>query len=90
MGLNCSDYQLERAREHTRKAGLQDLCTYVKVSVCVSVCREREKEREREREREREMHACSMWVYYTIIIMCSISDHLGCTSLTGRFLSHGV
>ena len=32
VGLNCSDYQLERAREHTRKAQLQDLCTYVKVS----------------------------------------------------------
>ena len=41
VGLNCSDYQLERAREHTRKAQLQDLCTYVKVStvsVCVCVC----------------------------------------------------
>ena len=40
VGLNCSAYQLERAREHTRKAQLQDLCTYVKVSisVCVYVC----------------------------------------------------
>lgn len=34
VGLNCSDYQLERAREHTRKAGLQDLCTYVKGDFC--------------------------------------------------------
>ena len=49
VGLNCSDYQLERAREHTRKAQLQDLCTYVKVSLAVSVCEKRERERERER-----------------------------------------
>ena len=39
VGLNCSDYQLERAREHTRKAGLQDLCTYVKVSETIEFCR---------------------------------------------------
>ena len=45
VGLNCSDYQLERAREHTRKAQLQDLCTYVKVSLAVSVCEKRERKR---------------------------------------------
>ena len=32
-GLNICEYQLKRARAHTEKADLQDLVTFVKVSI---------------------------------------------------------
>ena len=32
VGLNYNSYQVERARKHTRKAQLDHLCSYVKVS----------------------------------------------------------
>ena len=31
-GLNISDYQVHRAREHTEKAGLNDLVSFVEVN----------------------------------------------------------
>lgn len=32
VGLNVCDYQLSRARIHTEKAGMTDVCSYVKVN----------------------------------------------------------
>ena len=31
VGLNVCEYQLSRARTHTEKAGMTDVCSYVKV-----------------------------------------------------------
>lgn len=32
VGLNINDYQIERATAHTKRAKLDHLCTYIKVS----------------------------------------------------------
>ena len=31
VGLNCNTYQIQRAKEHTKKAGLDNLCSYTQV-----------------------------------------------------------
>ncbi len=32
VGLNCCDYQLKRAADHTKNTGMENICSYVKVN----------------------------------------------------------